>query len=269
MQLITRSITSFIKYKVENSDSTGALLGLSGGIDSTVVCYLARKSLGSDKLMCIIMPEKEITPQSDIDDALEICSLLNIQNKLIYIDEVKKTFTDILGKDNDKILVGNLVARIRMCILYYFAGLTKKLVLGTSNKTELLTGYFTKYGDGASDLLPIGDLYKTQVKKIAYSLDIPLKIIEKKSSARLWKNQNTEEELGLPFEIIDYILSSTQKNTINKTSDYDLILKDVKKLFPKISIQQIMKILLLKEKNSHKLLFPELCILNIKEDIGV
>lgn len=265
IQYATTTITNFIKDKVRNNNSTGVIIGLSGGIDSAVVCYLATNSIGPDKIFCIVMPDGAITPQSDIDDALEICSNLKIKYKIIYIDTIKKAFNQILDENTDKVLYGNLISRIRMCILYYYAGLENKLVLGTSNKTELLTGYFTKYGDGASDLLPIGDLYKMQVRTIATFLKISNKIISKKSSARLWKDQNTEKDLGLPFEVIDTILISDQNNVSKEKSHHIKVIEEIKNKFSYVTDQEITKILSLKEKNKHKLFTPPICKLDIKD----
>ena len=187
------------------------VIGLSGGIDSSVVAYSAFRALGKDKVLGLILPDKDITPQQDIDDALEICSVLGIEYKIIYINSIKDQILKDVEKTDNNLVKGNLLSRIRMCILYYYANLLNRFVLGTANKTEIAIGYFTKYGDGASDLFPIGDLYKTQVRGFAKFLNISNSIINKKSSARLWKDQQTEDEIGLSFDDLDAVLSYLDK----------------------------------------------------------
>ena len=203
---ISQEIMNFIKKETESRKSNGVVLGISGGIDSTVLAYLATRAIGPENVKGLILPDETVTPSSDIEDALRICSNLKIDSEKIYINKPKNSFLEIIKPTDNVLLTGNLVARIRMCILYYYSGLMGRLVLGSSNKTELMLGYFTKFGDGAADLLPLGDLYKTQLLGLAKYLEIPGSVIDKKSSARLWANQFTEDELGLPFTQLDKIL---------------------------------------------------------------
>jgi len=179
-ELISQEIMNFIKKETESRKSNGVVLGISGGIDSTVLAYLATRAIGPEKVKGLILPDENVTPSSDIDDALRICTTLKIEFEKIYINKPKNSFIEIIKPTDNILLTGNLVARIRMCILYYYSGLLGRLVLGSSNKSELMLGYFTKYGDGASDLFPIGDLYKTQVKGFARFLEISNSIINKK-----------------------------------------------------------------------------------------
>lgn len=255
--LINNSINAFIKNLVQAGNVNGVVLGLSGGIDSSVAAYCASNSLGTEKVLGLILPDKEFTPQQDIDDALEICSILKIDHKLIYINNIKNQFLDNLEKTDDNLVQGNLISRTRMCILYYYANLMNRFVLGTADKSELTIGYFTKYGDGASDLFPIGDLYKTQLKEYAKFLNIPPQIISKKSSARLWKNQETESEIGLSFDDLDSILSFINKQ---KDNDFDYTL--LKKMFPHIPDGRLNYVLNLIRRNEHKFSFPPICNLN-------
>ncbi len=255
--LINNSISTFIKNHVKIGNFNGVVLGLSGGIDSSVVAYCAVQALGNKSVLGLLLPDKEITPQKDIDDALKICKILNLNHKITYINDIKEKFLEVIERNDNKLAKGNLVSRIRMCILYYYANILNKLVLGTSNKTEITIGYFTKFGDGGNDLSPIGDLYKTQVKEFAKFLNIPEYIINKKSSARLWENQQTEDELGLSFEDLDSILMFINNNNNNIDS-----INSAYNNFPLIPKEKISYILSLKKNNAHKIKFSSICNLN-------
>jgi NAD+ synthase len=256
--LINDSINGFIKNQVQIGNVKGVVLGLSGGIDSSVAAYCASNSLGKENVLGLLLPDEEVTPQQDIDDALEICSILKIDYQLIYIDNIKNKFLESLEKTGDDLVKGNLLSRTRMCILYYYANLMNRFVLGTADKSELTIGYFTKFGDGASDLFPIGDLYKTQLKEYAKFLNLPHQIISKKSSARLWKGQETENEIGLSFDELDTIISFVHKQNIKSNLDSSLL----KKTFPSIPEDKLAYVLNLIDKNEHKFSFPPICIIN-------
>jgi len=200
---ITNQIEKFLLEQIEKNKSAGLILGLSGGIDSAVLAYLCKRNL-KEKTMVIIMPDTEITPENETDDALKIVELIGLQYKLIDIKPIVDEYLKYLEpSDRAK---GNLRARIRTNILYYYANTKNLLVLGSSDKSEYLLGYFTKYGDGASDLTPIISLYKLQVREFAKFLGIPKNVIEKKSSPHLWKGHEAEKELGSTYEVIDSIL---------------------------------------------------------------
>ena len=254
---VTKTILNFIKKEIESRKSEGVVIGVSGGIDSAVLAYLAVRALGNNKVLGLLLPDKDVTPLNDITDGLEVCKRLGIEYKKADIKSPKQGFNDILDQTDNRIVEGNLVARIRMCIMYYYACMKGRLVLGSSNKTELFLGYFTKYGDGAADLLPLGDLYKTEIIKLAKHLEIPRAILDKKSSARLWTDQITEEELGLPFNQLDpivYKLIGSQNKKYNEILDYE---ND----FPAINVQSIQRIQKLIDSNKHKLSFPPVCVL--------
>jgi NAD+ synthase len=254
--LINNFINTFIKKNVLDGNLKGAVIGISGGIDSAVVACCASIALGNDNVLGLILPDKEITPIEDIDDAIKICSSLKIEYKIIYVNNIKNELLGILEETDNKLVKGNLMSRVRMCILYYYANLLNRLVLGTTNKTEISIGYFTKYGDGASDLSPIGDLYKTQVREFAKFLKIPNHLIHKKSSARLWLDQQTENEIGLSFNDLDPILMF-----INKHNKKDVIIDSslLRKSFPHISKEKIDYLLDLIIKNQHKFSMPAIC----------
>lgn len=202
-------IIEFIRSQISDSKASGAVIGLSGGIDSALTAYLTVEALGKDKVLGLMLPEKDISTQIDIDDAVEIAKILGINHDIIEISHVLSSFSSAIPvfDGNSKTANGNLKARIRMCILYYHANLMNRIVVGTGNKTELLLGYFTKYGDGGVDIEPIGDLYKTQVRGLSRYMGIPLRIIEKTPTAGLWPGQTDESELGVSYEMADRILT--------------------------------------------------------------
>ena len=200
---ITESIEDFISEQIKQNHAKGVILGLSGGIDSAVLAYICKRKL-KDKTLAIIMPDTEITPKNETEDALKMIALTGIDYKLIDIKPIVKEYAMYL-EPNEKSR-GNLRARIRTNILYYYANAKNYLVLGSSDKSEYLIGYFTKFGDGASDITPIVSLYKLQVREIAKYLGVPENVISKKSSPHLWKEHEAEEELGVSYEQVDSIL---------------------------------------------------------------
>jgi len=243
-------LTHFIKNVVKKAGARGVVVGLSGGIDSSVVATLCVKALGRDKVLGVIMPERDSDPK-DIEHAKMIAEKLGIRYIISDITDILRAFGAggyIPTREFDKIADGNLKARIRMCILYYFANRRKLLVAGTSNKSELYMGYGTKYGDLGSDFLVIGNLFKTEVRELAKYLGIPQEIINKPPSAGLWKGQRDEEELGITYEVLDRILER-----IEKGEDKEKISKNLN-----VPLFQVEEILNRIEANRHKLgpIFP-------------
>jgi len=227
---IAETIEKFVSEQIEKSHAKGVILGLSGGIDSAVLSYICKRKL-KDKTLALIMPDTAITPESETEDALKIIALTGIEYKLIDINPIINEYTAHI-EPNEK-SIGNLRARVRTDILYYYANSKNYLVLGSSDKSEYMIGYFTKFGDGASDITPIISLYKIQVREIAKYLGVPENIISKKSSPHLWKQHEAEKELGIPYEKIDSILYCLldKKLTIDETEKITQIDKsDIKKI---------------------------------------
>ncbi|MBE0523308.1 MAG: NAD+ synthase [Methanosarcinales archaeon] len=213
-----KKITHFIRSYSKQSGTKGAVIGMSGGIDSTLTTYLTVKALGRENVLGVIMPEKSSTTAHDILDATEVGDILRIEYSVVEIANILDSFLYSIPEvlDSEIVATGNLKARIRMCILYYYANIMKCMVVGTSNRTELLLGYFTKFGDGGVDIEPMGNLYKTQVRKMADYLKVPKHIIDKPPSAGLWAGQTDENELGLSYEQIDNVFSELLDKNASK-----------------------------------------------------
>jgi len=202
-------ITNFIRCEVNRAGASGVVLGLSGGIDSSLTAALCVKALGGNRVLGVIMPT-HFTPKEDVKDALELANKLGIKIKFVNIDDICEAFVKTLKIDpNDpkiKIPLANIRARIRMVILYFYANLYNYLVVGTGDKSEYLIGYFTKYGDGAADFFPILHLFKTQVRELAFYLGLPERIVKKPSSPQLYPGHKLTDEIPADYSIIDPIL---------------------------------------------------------------
>ncbi len=200
---VIEKLVSFIGEKVGEAGADGVVVGVSGGVDSAVTAFLAVKALGREKVLGLIMPYYE---NRDVEDAKLVCESLRIEYRIVSIKPIADSFVAQLGFQPDKRSLGNVMARSRMILLYAHANQMNRLVLGTSNRSEFLTGYFTKWGDGASDYAPLINLYKTEVWKAAKLLGVPKRIIEKKPTAGLWEGQTDEDELGISYRLLDEIL---------------------------------------------------------------
>lgn len=199
-----KKIVRWIKNKVRQAKAKGAVFGLSGGIDSAVVAALVKKAVGNNHVALILPCQSS---KSAIADAKRVARVLRLKSKMIILDSVYNSLVKVLPKGNN-LAFANIKPRLRMIILYYFANSLNYLVLGTGNKSELSVGYFTKFGDGGVDILPIGDLLKSQIRILAEKLGVPEEIIKKPPSADLWHGQTDEAEIGLTYDELDLILSN-------------------------------------------------------------
>jgi len=244
-------ITDFIRTKTEEAKAKGVVMGLSGGTDSTVTAKLAVEALGKDNVLVLIMPEIESNPE-DIRDAVEYAEMLGLNYKRIEITRIIESILESCG-DNyysaPKIAKGNVKARARMVILYYFANKMNKLVLGAGDKSEILLGYFTKYGDGGVDLLPLGDLFKSQVRLLGDFLELPEKLVWKPPSPGLWPGHKAAEELGATYGVIDPILYLFERGRSS-----DEIAKELR-----IKKSLVNRIIQMVRKSEHKRRMPPIC----------
>lgn len=216
-ELITHYLTAFVTQEVCKTGLNKVVVGLSGGLDSAVVAVLAHRAFGND-LLCVKMPS-HYSSQSSLDDADELCSTFGLCSEIHSIEPMLRAYET---PDMSPLRVGNLSARLRMATLFDISAREGALVLGTSNKSELMLGYGTLYGDLASAINPIGDLYKTDVFELAAYLEIPSSIIDKPPSADLWAGQSDEQEIGYPYTDLDRVL----KRYVEERHTYDEMIKD-------------------------------------------
>jgi NAD+ synthase len=199
-------IRSFLRHHLAESGRKGVVLGMSGGIDSSLVAKLCADAVGPRKVLGLALPEAA-KEGPDERDAKAWAKELGIGFRTIVIGPMVDAIAKQLKvRTADRVGLGNVKARVRMVALYHVAREEERLVVGTGNKSEIALGYTTKFGDAAADLAPIGDLYKTQVRGMARHLALPRKILEKPPTAGLWKGQTDEGELGIPYGELDRIL---------------------------------------------------------------
>jgi len=246
----TEEIIEFIKKIVKAANVEGVVVGLSGGVDSSVVVTLCVRALGKARVLGVLMPTA-FTPDEDIKDANDLADWLGIQTKFLNIQPISEIFFKNLHNDtNDpkqRIHMANIYARIRMIILYYYANLNNYLVAGTGDRSEDLIGYFTKYGDGGVDFLPISHLYKTQVRQLAKHLRIPEKIANKPSSPQLYPGHKATDEIPVGYETLDPVLVGLFDNKFPPEKVSQLT---------GVSVDKISEILHRFNKSGHKRTYP-------------
>ena len=209
MEKVAGQIVEWIKEEVAKAGAKGVVIGLSGGLDSSVTAALCKRAFPDTTLGLIVPCDNE---PEDAEHAGLMAGKFGIETKTIDITNTFKEMLKELGEDDGGIPSANLKPRLRMAALYYFANRLNYLVAGTGNKTERTIGYFTKYGDGGADILPIGDLLKRDVKEMAKYLGIPAEIMGKVPSAGMWEGQTDEKEIGLSYAEMDEAISGKKEN---------------------------------------------------------
>ncbi len=231
METLVQKLCVWMEDKVIEAKAKGIVFGLSGGLDSAVVAALSIRIFPQNTL-AIIIPCHSF--EADINDALDFINKFNIPYKIINLSKVYDSLIHLLNdkekEESFKLAEANIKPRLRMTTLYYFANELNYLVVGTGNKSELMIGYFTKYGDGGADILPLGNLLKSQVRELAKYLGIPKKIINKPPSAGLWEGQTDEKEIGISYEQLDkYLRTGRSSNKIIEKKIQDKITKSAHK----------------------------------------
>ncbi|SDR26068.1 NAD+ synthase [Natronobacterium texcoconense] len=201
-------ITSFIQERVDAAGTDGAVLGLSGGIDSTLTAHLAVEALGAENVHGLVLPAR-VSGDDNMSDAERVAQDLEMSYDVIEIEPIVDSLLEAYpDAEGDHVAVGNARARVRAVLNYLVANHEDRLVLGTGNRSEAAVGYFTKYGDGAVDCHPIGNLYKAQVRQLARHVGVPEELAAKTATAELWADQTDEEEMGVSYETLDSILAT-------------------------------------------------------------
>ncbi|UCE16409.1 MAG: NAD+ synthase [Candidatus Bathyarchaeota archaeon] len=201
-------IKRFIRDYVKKCGANGVVLGMSGGVDSSTIAAVAALALGGDAVLGIALPEEEMYNVTDVQHAKRVVRKFGFKLENIDISPILRLYFQSLPvyDATDKLSKGNLKARTRMTCLYYYANRLNKLVCGSSDKSETMIGYFTKWGDVAADISPLMDLYKTQIRQLAHHIGVPKEIVTKPSTPALWPGHVAEEELGIKYETLDLIL---------------------------------------------------------------
>ena len=202
--LVRKMLVEFVRDEVRNAGFERAVIGLSGGVDSALAAHFSAEALGKENVLAVMMPYRTSSPES-LADAKLVTDTLGIRHETVDITPMVDGYLSRNG-EIDNVRKGNVMARARMIVLYDLSAREKGLVVGTSNKTEIMLGYGTQFGDTACAINPLGDLYKTQVWKVAEAMGVPKKIVEKKPTADLWEGQTDEGELGFSYKLVDRLL---------------------------------------------------------------
>lgn len=237
-------LVRFVRDETQSAGFQKGVIGVSGGVDSAVSAYLSAEALGRENAIAVIMPYKAGSPQS-LSDAKLIVKKLGIRSEVIDISPMVDAYCDQWSV-TDRVRRGNVMARVRMIVLYDISAREHALVIGTSNKTELLVGYGTLYGDTACAINPLGDLYKTQVWQLARKLEVPASIVEKTPTADLWDGQSDEGEMGFTYASVDSLL---YHYVDERRTDQELVQLGFEEEF-------ILKVKSLVEKNQFKRRLP-------------
>jgi NAD+ synthase len=241
-------IVEFIADIVESAGADGAVIGLSGGIDSTTTAYLAVEALGADAVHGLLLPSS-VNPDDDETDAERVATALDIEYDTIEIDPIVDTFIEAAPDHavEDRMALGNVRVRTRAVVNYFVANAEDRLVLGTGNRSEAATGYFTKYGDQAVDCNPLGNLYKCQVRQLARELGVPEELVTRTPTAAMWEGQTDEAEMGLGYDDLDVILALHIDGPLSKHATMETL------GIPEEAIDRVVE---LYETSAHKRTMP-------------
>jgi NAD+ synthase len=247
-------IVAFIDDLVESAGAEGTVIGLSGGIDSTLVAHLAVEALGSDRVHGLVMPS-DVNTEGNMSDAERVAEMLDISYDVIDINPIVDAFVDAFPADDTEtrldddlqMAAGNVRVRTRAVLNYFVANAENRLVLGTGNRSEAMSGYYTKYGDQAVDCNPIGNLYKQQVRQLAAHVGVPEDLVTKTPSAEMWLGQTDEKEMGLTYDTLDAILALHVDGPLSKSAT-------VREL--DVTEAQVDRVVELYEQSEHKRHMP-------------
>ncbi len=228
-------IKRFVKFHYERIGARSLVLGMSGGLDSSVAAALCSQAVGGKNVLGFSLPEDDTRSERNIAQAKLVAEKFRLRFNVADITGILRAASDALSRPKrslQNLPYANLKARLRMVVLYYFANLNKGLVIGTSDKSEMMLGYFTKYGDGACDLAPIADLYKTTVRHLGKYLGLPQTILSKTSSPELWPGQTAERDLGASYDKLDLVLWGLERwmSTREISSELSLPLRFVEQV---------------------------------------
>ena len=243
-----QNIVEFIADTVDDAGAEGAVIGLSGGIDSTTTAHLAVEALGADSVHGLLMPSS-VNPDADETDAERVAEALDIEYDTVEINPIVDAFVDAAPDHaaEDRMALGNVRVRTRAVLNYFLANAEGRIVLGTGNRSEAATGYFTKYGDQAVDCNPIGNLYKCQVRQLARDLGVPEDLVTRTPTAAMWEGQTDEEEMGLGYDDLDAILALHVHGPLSKHATVETL--DV----PEGAVDRVVE---LYEASAHKRSMP-------------
>jgi NAD+ synthase len=241
-------ITSFIEKTVEAADAEGVVLGLSGGIDSTLTAYLGAEALGTDRLRGLVLPS-DANSEGNMSDAERVAEALGIAYDVVPIQSIVDEVVTAVPEDvaGDRMALGNVAVRLRGVVNYFVANAEDRVVLGTGNRSEAMTGYFTKYGDQAVDCNPIGNLYKHQVRQLAAQVGVPEDLVTKPPSAEMWVDQTDEGEMGLTYDTLDAILMLHVDGPFSKSATRETL------GLPASAVERVVDLV---ERSEHKRSMP-------------
>ena len=257
LETVRKEIVSFIRDTVDAAGAEGAVLGMSGGIDSTLTAYLAVEALGEESLHGLTMPAR-VSDEELMSDAEAVAESLGIPYDLIEIEPIAEQFDDAFPEGvEDKTAAGNVRVRTRAVLNYYVANTENRVVLGTGNRSEAMTGYFTKYGDQAVDCNPIGDLYKQQVRQLAAHVGVPHDLVMQTPTAEMWEGQTDEQEMGLNYDHLDAVLALHVDGPLSKAATVRHV--------DGVSEADVERVVELVEGSAHKRSMPPAPGLSVRE----